>query len=321
MKKSNHFDGVEFFNPVGKSKKTFSDLMKWQRSRIPATWPKRIENTFKPKIAYLLDPDKISLTYINHSTFLIQIPLNAEKVINILTDPVFSERTSPVSFLGPKRVRAPGISIPELPPIDIILVSHNHYDHMDMPALKSLITRFDPIIVTPLENKKYFPKSMQLKIVENDWWETHTLQQFKNLKIHTTPAHHWSRRTFSDTNKALWGSFVIETELKKIFFAGDTGYQEHFKKIQERFTKMDLALLPIGAFEPRWFMKEAHMNPEDAVQAHIDLSAVQSIGMHFGTFQLTDEGIDDPVKELYLAKKKYNIENFEVLNVGESKVF
>lgn len=320
MKKSDHYDGVEFFNPVGKSKKNFSDLMKWQRTRTPARWPKKVDNTHKPKLAYLLDPDRVSLTYINHSTFLIQLPLSEEKVINILTDPVFSERTSPMQFIGPKRVRPPGLRIDELPHIDLVLVSHNHYDHMDMPALKSLVKRFDPLIITPLENKKFFPKSFQNKIIEHDWWDTHEIHTLK-LKVHTTPAHHWSRRTLSDTNKALWGGFVIETAAKKIFFAGDTGYQDHFKKIQQRFSKIDLALLPIGAFEPRWFMKEAHMNPEDAVQAHIDLCSSQSLGMHFGTFQLTDEAIDDPIKELYLAKKKYNIESFDVLGVGESKVF
>lgn len=320
MKKTDHFDGVEFFNPIGKSKKTFGDLMKWQRSRSPVRWPKKVENTFKPKVAYLLEPSKVSLTYINHSTFLIQLPLSDEKVVNILTDPVFSERTSPVNFIGPRRVREPGLRIDELPPIDLVLVSHNHYDHMDMPALKSLIKRFDPLIITPLENKKYFPKALQRKIIEQDWWETQEILHLK-LKIHSTPAHHWSRRTFSDTNKALWGGFVIESAAKKIFFAGDSGYQDHFKKIQERFVKIDLALLPIGAFEPRWFMKEAHMNPEDAIQAHIDLSSSQSIGMHFGTFQLTDEGIDDPIKELYLAKKKYSIDSFDVLGVGESRVF
>lgn len=320
MKKTDHFDGVEFFNPIGKSKKSFKDLMKWQRNRTPTQWPKKVDNTFKPKLAYLLDPDKLSITYVNHSTFLIQLPLSDQKVINILTDPVFSERTSPLSFIGPKRVREPGLRIDELPPIDLILVSHNHYDHMDMPALKSLIKRFDPLIITPLENKKYFPKALQRKIIEQDWWEVQDIAHLK-LKVYLTPAHHWSRRTFSDTNKALWGSFIIETSVKRIFFAGDTGYQDHFKKIQERFSSVDLALLPIGAFEPRWFMKEAHMNPEDAVQAHIDLSSVKSIGMHFGTFQLTDEGIDDPIKELYLAKKKYGIDNFDVLGVGESRVF
>lgn len=318
--KSDHFNGEEFFNPAVQTKKEFKDLLKWSRTRNPKKWPTNVPNKHQPKIAYLLESTNICVTYINHSTFLIQLAGANNTVINILTDPVFSERTSPINFLGPKRVRRPGIEITALPKIDIVLVSHNHYDHMDMPSLKSLVKRFDPVIITPLGNKKYFNPVNNPKILEGDWWETINLDLLK-LKIHFTPAHHWSRRTFTDTNKALWSGMIIETAAHNIFFAGDSGYQNHFQQIAQRFPKIDLSFLPIGAYQPRWFMKDAHMNPEEAVMAHLDLKSIKSIGMHFGTFQLADEGMDEPLIDLLAAQEKLNVHNFEVLNVGETKLF
>lgn len=318
--KSDHFNGEEFFNPAVQTKKEFKDLLKWSRTRNPKKWPSNVINKHQPKIAYLLESTNFCVTYINHSTFLIQLAGANNTVINILTDPVFSERTSPINFLGPKRVRRPGIEITALPKIDIVLVSHNHYDHMDMPSLKSLVKRFDPVIITPLGNKKYFNPINNPKILEGDWWETINLDLLK-LKIHFTPAHHWSRRTFTDTNKALWSGMIIESTAHKIFFAGDSGYQNHFKQIAQRFPQIDLSFLPIGAYQPRWFMKDAHMNPEEAVLAHLDLKSIKSIGMHFGTFQLADEGMDEPLIDLLTAQEKLNVHNFEVLNVGETKLF
>lgn len=213
-------------------------------------------------------------------------------------------------------MKLPGVKFTDLPKIDVILISHNHYDSFDVKTLEKLIKRDDPKILFGIGNSYYLSKKYRQNTIEMDWQDNF---EFKNLKITFLPAKHWSKRSFFDTNKSLWGAFAILGS-KKIYFAGDTGYSDHFKKTQKQFKYFDLSLIPIGAYEPRWFMKRAHLNPEESTIAHKELNSKKSISIHFGTFQLTNEAIDDPIKDLELARKKYQISknDFLVLEQGGS---
>ena len=234
--------------------------------------------------------DDLRVTYIGHATALIQVA-----GLNLLTDPFFSWRASPVQWAGPKRVRAPGLALEDLPRIDAVLVSHNHYDHMDLPSLRRLFDRHRPRIVTPLGNGAIVARTRRpLDVTEGDWGDRVALGD--GVAATFAPALHWSKRGLHDRNMALWSAFVIETPAGTVYFAGDTGYGSgaHFRDIRREFGPVRLALLPIGAYEPRWFMHPQHMNPEEAVKAHLDLAAGLSIGVHHATVQLTDEAIDEP---------------------------
>ncbi|MDB6029621.1 MAG: hypothetical protein JWM68_5844 [Verrucomicrobiales bacterium] len=310
---NDHFDGKRFFNPSGASGKSFADFLRWMLNRSAAKWPNFLPNHLPSHRIENCPSGKTAVTFIGHSSFLLQIGAT-----NILIDPVFSLRASPVQWIGPKRVRLPGIQMNDLPPIHLVLVSHNHYDHLDLATLRDLNVCFSPPVITPLKNKKLIASSGLENIKELDWWQS---TETHELRITVVPAQHFSARKFSDRNKSLWGGFVIEGEGRTIFFAGDTGYNaEQFRTIGERYSHMDLAFLPIGAYAPRWFMKDHHMDPAEAVQAFLDLKAKRAIGMHFGTFQLTDEGIDEPVNALHraLSDKEISAEPFELLDFGET---
>jgi L-ascorbate metabolism protein UlaG (beta-lactamase superfamily) len=205
----------------------------------------------------------------------------------------------------------------DLPPISTVLLSHNHYDHCDLPTLRMLAKRFDPAVVTPIGNERLVRSTGIRHVVELDWWQQTTTG---SLPITLTPAYHFSARTPFDKNRALWGGFVLVADRVRIFFAGDTAYADFFSDLRRRLGRIDLALLPIGAYEPRWFMQAVHMNPAEAVQAHLDLDATQSVAMHFGTFQLTTEGIDDPPRALAEACRARNVplSRFRTLGFGES---
>ncbi len=237
----------------------------------------------------------MALTFIGHATYLVQVA-----GCTIITDPVFSERASPFSFAGPKRARNPGLPIDALPSIDVVLLSHNHYDHMDLASLRALQARFNPVIVTGLRNGTYLASKGIGPVVELDWWEA---SDVKSLGITYVPAQHWSSRTMLDRRRMLWGGHVVETPAGRLYFAGDSGYFGGFREIRDRLGAPAVAILPIGAYEPRWFMQSQHMNPDEAVQAHRDLGATLSLAAHWGTFQLTDEGIDEPVAALNRAKQ------------------
>jgi L-ascorbate metabolism protein UlaG (beta-lactamase superfamily) len=238
-------------------------------------------------------------------------------VARMLIDPVYANRASPVSFAGPRRVRPPGVRFDDLPPISLVLLSHNHYDHCDLGTLKLLEQRFSPAAVTPPGNGRLLRAAGFRQIEELDWWETSSSAP---LPVTVTPAQHFSARTPLDRNRALWGGFIIEGKGRRILHAGDSGYGPHFREIGERLGPIDLALLPIGAYEPRWFMKDIHMNPAEAVQAHLDLGARESAAMHFGTFQLTPEGIDQPVRDLRVALEDRGVpaEQFRIMDAGDS---
>jgi len=273
-------------------------------------WPSRIP--VEPRRPPTVGPDDVVVTFVGHATFLIQVG-----AINLLTDPVYAERASPVSFAGPRRVRAPGVRFDDLPTISLVLLSHNHYDHCDLGTLGALDRRFHPQLLTPIGNGRLLRSAGIGRVEEIDWWQRASAAP---LSVTLTPAQHFSARNMFDRNRALWGGFLIEAGGRRILFAGDSGYGPHFREIAARLGPFDLALLPIGAYEPRWFMKDIHMNPAEAVQAHLELGARQSIAMHFGTFQLTPEGIDEPVRELAKALRERGVpaEQFRTVDVGAS---
>ena len=314
-KTSDHFDGKTFFNPDYPNElKSFWDVMKWKATADNKEWPEHIANKNYP-LRPLTPTEKVSATFINHATFLLQFP-----GVNVLTDPVYSERTSPYTFAGPKRVREPGIPFETLPAIDVVIVSHNHYDHMDMATLKKLDAKFHPLFLVPLGDDKHLKDAGIQNVKALDWWEE---VRVKDVRFIFAPSRHWSARQLWDKNECLWGSWMIDSGAVKVYHAGDTGHGKHFLDIKSRLGAPDLALLPIGAYKPRWFMKHHHMDPEDAVKAHIDLGAARSIAMHFGTFQLTDEGIDEPAKDLTENLSRYKIEpeKFIILDQGQALSF
>ena len=306
---SDHFDGRHFFNPTGPQLQRFSAVPRMLLSRR-TPWPKRVNQVaVQPPPP---DPTGIVLTFVGHSTFLIQTSAG-----NLLTDPVWAERAGPWGVVGPQRVRAPAIGLENLPPIDVILLSHNHYDHCDLKTLGALARRFDPIVIAPLGNARLLQRAGLRRVEELDWWQRAITPP---MPITLTLAHHFSARGPFDRNRALWGGFMIRVADRHIYFAGDTAYAPLFREIRDRLGAPDLSLLPIGAYEPRWFMRSVHMNPAEAVQAHLDLQSAQSIGMHFATFQLTTEGINEPLAALEDARKARNVSElqFRTLGFGES---
>jgi L-ascorbate metabolism protein UlaG (beta-lactamase superfamily) len=307
--KSDHFDGVRFFNPTGANGQPFSKLP--QLIRTPqARWPTHIDVT--PRRPPALDGAAVVVTFIGHSTWLIQTSAG-----NLLTDPMYSRRAGPLNLLGPRRVRVAAVPFEDLPQISTVLLSHNHYDHCDLPTLRRLARRFNPVVVTPIGNRTLVRSAGISRVEERDWWER---VQLASVEITVTPAQHFSARGPFDRNRALWGGFRLATGRLRLYFAGDTGYGPFFREIRQRLGPTDLALLPIGAYEPRWFMKDIHMNPAEAVQAHLDLEAAQSLGMHYGTFQLTPEAMDDPLIALDQARRSRNLQEsrFRTLEFGES---
>jgi L-ascorbate metabolism protein UlaG (beta-lactamase superfamily) len=309
IRPSDHFDGRRFFNPNGANGqplRAVPRLLRTPRTRWP--WEVPVEQRRPPQPG----PDEVVVTFVGHATFLVQAA-----AANVLIDPVYYRRASPVPLAGPRRVRAPGVRFDDLPPISLVLLSHNHYDHCDLGTLRLLEQRFHPTVVTPLGNGRLLRSAGVRQVEEIDWWETASSAP---LPITLTPAQHFSARGPFDRNRALWGGFLIEAGGLRILHAGDSGYGPHFRQVGARLGPIDLGLLPIGAYEPRWFMKDIHMNPAEAVQAHLDLGARQSIAMHFGSFQLTPEGIDEPVRELTKALQERGVaaERFRALEVGES---
>lgn len=289
---SDHFRRGRFFNP-GTQPQRFSHFMKWIIRRKIGYWPPYVDSAPGPRPAAKVEGEELVATFVNHSTVLLQT-----RGINFLTDPVWSKRVSPVSFLGPRRHRHPGIVFEDLPEIHCILISHNHYDHLDLPTLKKLAARKQPAVFCPLGTGKLLRQAGLRHIHELDWWGH---QPWEGLRIHCVPAQHFSARTPFDRNKALWCGWVVEDATGNIYFAGDTGFGDHFSAIKERFEPMRLALLPIGAYKPEWFMGPIHMTPEEAVAAHEVLGASTAVAIHFGTFPLADDGLNEPSERLDAA--------------------
>jgi L-ascorbate metabolism protein UlaG (beta-lactamase superfamily) len=309
-----HFDGEKFFNPYMPRVRTIEEVRRWRRERQRQQWPDQVIDPAQPPPKRAA-ADKISVTFIGHSSFLLQIG-----GISVLTDPIWSKRCSPVWFAGPRRARKPGQPLDALPGVDLLLVSHNHYDHMDFSTLRKVRRRWGPKVATGLANARHLVKTGIRDAVELDWWDS---VELAGARVTYVPAQHFSARGLYDRNRSLWGGFVIEAGGAVVYFAGDTGYSPFFAEIGRRFPRIDLALLPIGAYEPRWFMQGHHTNPADAVRAFRDLNPRRAIGMHFGTFQLTDEAIDAPVLALLEARAEAGLEEsaFDVLAFGETREF
>ncbi len=315
-KQSDHFKDGRFFNPTLPESKSFWEVLKWQFSREKKPWPESVPaNTFTRNNEYI-NKDQIRITFINHSTFLLEF-----NGMTILTDPIWSLRASPVSFAGPKRVQAPGLKIKDLPKIDAVIISHNHYDHFDLETLKELNQLYKPKFFVGLGDKNLLIDNNINDVIELDWNDSINLDE--RTKLTFLKCRHWSARGIFDRFKSLWGAYLIENSNLKVYFAGDTGYAEHFKEAGEKFPNIDIALLPVGAYEPRWFMKNFHMNPEEAFMAAKDLKSYLNLGMHLETFQLTDEAFDGPRKEVIRLKNTntYRDVNLQILNHGESFLY
>jgi L-ascorbate metabolism protein UlaG (beta-lactamase superfamily) len=314
--RSDHFDGTRFHNvdPAAKER-PFSDVWKWYRARRPAVWPRNVVDAVGP-LPDTPAPRVMAVTFLGHSSFLVRWG-----GITLLTDPVFAEHAGPWGVLGPRRVRPPAYPLSQIPRVDLILQSHNHYDHLDLAAHSALARRDAPQVVTPIGNRDYLPRAVRPRTTELDWWEGVDLGNGR--KVTVVPAQHFSARTPWDRNRALWGAFILETPHGVLYFGGDSGYGVHFAETGARFPRIDVALIPIGAYEPRWFMRPVHMDPDEALQAHLDLGARKSVAMHFGTFQLTDEAIDEPAKLLAAARERSGVTPgaFVVPRVGETLFF
>ncbi|HEV3140358.1 MAG TPA: MBL fold metallo-hydrolase [Vicinamibacterales bacterium] len=309
MDSSDHFDGRRFVNPIGFAGQPFSKVPRMLTERR-TPWPAHVD--VQPQRPPALDGAAAVVTFVGHATFLIQTPAG-----NLITDPMYSERAGPLNRVGPRRVRQPAVRFEDLPPISTVLLSHNHYDHCDRRTLRMLAKRFDPLVITPLGNAALARSAGIRRVEELDWWQD---AKGAGLPVTLTPAQHFSARTPFDRNRALWGGFMIVSRSRRLYFAGDTAYAAFFRDVRARLGPIDLALLPIGAYEPRWFMRAVHMNPEEAVQAHLDLESPQSIAMHYGTFQLTTEGIDEPVRALADARARKNVpeSTFRAIAFGDS---
>jgi L-ascorbate metabolism protein UlaG (beta-lactamase superfamily) len=288
---SDHFNGKTFFNPGEDSARGLLDALKWKRTSKPTPWPRHVDVVRQPLPPTPKD-DGIVATWVGQSTFLIR-----SASWTVLTDPVFSENAGPVSWLGPRRVAATGIDFDSMPRVDLVLLSHDHYDHCDLRTLRRLAKRDDPLVVTPLGYMSLLSSAGVGRIVELDWWQSHSCGP--GLDVTLVPARHWTRRSPFDTNRRLWGGFMLKIGGRLIYFVGDSGYQNGlFSEIGRRCGAPDLAMIPIGAYEPRWFMSGAHMNPAEAVRVHVEVGSRKSVAMHWGTFQLTDEGREEPVRAL-----------------------
>lgn len=293
---SDHFDGLRFFNRDSKlADKGLMEVLRWTLTRKPPPWPEDIAYTtgLKPDAVV----DGLRVTHIGHATTLLQVA-----GLNILVDPVYAERASPVSWSGPKRKTPPAIAVADLPEIHVVLVSHNHYDHMDLPTLHALWRRNRPRIIMPLGNTGFLQKKYPDVVVETgDWWQCFALADHVQLTM--VPSYHWSSRKLGDYRKALWCGFVLETPQGAVYLAGDTAYRdgELFRELRLRWSSFCLALLPIGAYAPRYFMQPQHTSPEEAVQIALDTGSAVALGVHWGTFPLSDEPYAEPAERFIAA--------------------
>jgi L-ascorbate metabolism protein UlaG (beta-lactamase superfamily) len=311
---SDHCDGAKFFNPHAISGGDFGDVLKWQRNRQSVPWPERVSLVPHPPPPASVVPGQVAATFVGHSTFFLRTA-----AATLVTDPVFTTHAGPFGRSGPRRVRPPAIPIDRLPPVSVVLVSHNHYDHLQPSSLRALRDTCDPVFVTALGLEGFLRRIGLTKVKELDWWESHDAG---SASITAVPAQHFSARTPFDRNRTLWCGFIVRSGDATIYFAGDTGYSPQFAEIGRRFPTIDLALVPIGAYEPRWFMQPMHVNPAEAVRIHRDVGPRVALGMHFGTFRLTDEGIDDPLRALEAARGEAGVRDdaFRVLDFGESAI-
>ena len=286
---SDHFDGTRFFNPGSPQAKGFLDALRWKLTTRSTPWsdgPRQVAATVPPRS---VDGALCRVTLVNHSTLLIQ---SAGR--NILTDPIYSERASPVSWAGPRRYSQPGVRFEDLPPIDMVLLSHNHYDHLDLPTLRRIAASHKPRFIVPLGVSPLLAANGIRTEPELDWWQA-------NGDITCLPAWHFSARGITDRNRTLWCSYWIATPAGPVYFGADSAFGSHYAEIRMRMGAPRLALLPIGAYKPEWFMSPVHMSPSQAVEAHRILEPERSLAIHWGTFPLADDGEREPVEDLERA--------------------
>ncbi len=314
--------GGRFMNPIGAlSHGGLSVRLPFFLNRVagafrsPPGAPERIANDG----AFLRENAKHSeptVTWIGHATLLVQMGH-----LTFLTDPIWADTASPVSFVGPQRFVPPGVAMDDLPPIDFVVVSHNHYDHLDLGTLRDLSERnADTIFFVPQGNGPLLRKNDIANVVELDWGES---REVGSLRVTCLPTQHWSKRSLTDDNRALWASWAVVGPERSFYFAGDTGYFDGFRRIGEAFGFFDLAAVPIGAYEPVAMMKASHMDPEEAVRAALDLRARRAIAMHYGTFDLSDEPLDEPPRRFRAAAEAQGlaVEDAWVFRVGETREF
>jgi L-ascorbate metabolism protein UlaG (beta-lactamase superfamily) len=311
---SDHFDGRKFHNPGDLKPQGFRELWKWMRNRERGPWIEIKGDMAVDSPAAFVEGDSIVVTFVNHSTFLIQT-----MGLNILTDPVWSERASPVGFAGPKRMRPPGMRLENLPRIDIILLTHNHYDHLDIRTMKKLAEKHRPVIYCPLGVEKYLSFNGISNFHVMDWWDDMEINQ--EIRLLCTPAQHFSGRGMFDRDKTLWCGFAVMTKEGSIYYSGDSGYGGFFKDIADKISPIRLAFLPIGAYKPAWFMASIHTSPADALRIHTEIGSPRSIAMHYGTFPLADDGMDEAVRELERIKEAEGIGKDEFVALKEGEIF
>lgn len=285
--RTGHFDGERFGNQPGLRHIGIRDLWQLRRERRHMTPWQWEDIPSAPAPITRVEDDSVRITFINHATFLIQYA-----GMNLLTDPVWSKRVSPLRGLGPRRFHAPGVPLDQLPPIDAVLISHNHYDHCDFRTLRALLRRNPRMrLIAPLGHDELGRELGFLRQESLDWWSSCRL---KGRAITLVPARHWGARTLWDKCRTLWGGFVIETPQGPLYFAGDTAYSDGFQRIRMRMGPMSLALLPVGAYQPHWCMEDVHLEPHEAVRAHHELGCQASIACHFGCFSLANDGQHEP---------------------------
>lgn len=307
-----HFDGKKFNNPDSVEAKKFSDAMRWMLNRERGEWKEVVDSTYGEPPQPVLEEGRIRITFVNHNSMLIQLGN-----INILTDPIWSRRASPFQWIGPKRMRPPGIRFEDLPEIHLVLISHNHYDHLDANTVRALENKFHPLFIVPLGVATYLEEIGATHTQEMDWDKTFTFNE--RLEIIATPAIHFSGRGLMDRDASLWCGFVMKTHDGNVYFAGDSGYGDIFRETSKKYGPFVSAIIPIGAYKPGWFMSPIHVSPEEAVKIHVDIQSKKSIASHFGCFPLADEGMGEAEADLQKARIKYNLseEDFIVLREGD----
>jgi len=334
-KKAHHTE-QGFTNTDGVTiKKPLSELLKWQLHRTLNGLPPKPQ-TPTPQVAadltFIHANAKAgqhmipAVTWIGHASTLVQA-----SGLNVLTDPIFSEYAGPVKYVAPKRTQAPGLALAQLPRIDVVLISHNHYDHLDAPTILDLNqqTGGPPLFIVPLGIKEWMNNLGVNSVREMDWWQSYRVNEVNFI---FTPVRHWSARQGNDFNQSLWGGWAVMGETFQWYFSGDTGYSRDFSDLKNRVKELqtpdlgggfDLALIGIGAYAPRWFMSEQHVNPSEAIKIHQDLAAKHSIGVHWGTFNLSDEALDQPPKDLAQARDAVGMDKdeFAVIAIGETRKF
>jgi L-ascorbate metabolism protein UlaG (beta-lactamase superfamily) len=311
---SDHFDGEKFFNLAPRGAVGFGEVWTWLATRRPGAWIDRMNALPGPPPPVHVGEGRLRVTFVNHATLLVQMD-----GVNLLTDPIWSERASPVGFAGPARIRPPGIRFEDLPPIHAVVVSHNHYDHLDLETLRRLSQAHRPRLFVGLGNTALLASHGIDGGVDLDWWQAREL--VPGVEVIAVPAQHGSNRGLFDAGRTLWAGFVLKGPSGTAYFAGDTADGPHFAQVKERLGPPRLAMLPIGAFRPEWLMSRVHLSPQQAVEVHLRLSAKTSVGMHYGTFRLGDDGQYEPIEALGVAllRRQVPFEAFWALGFGEGR--